>query len=391
MKYLIALIGLLLPTYLIRFNLFGRVPTTLLEIIIYVVFFYGLVTLGYTHMLKLRRRVWLPIGVLLLAVLISLYISPDKLAALGQAKAIFVDPLLVFWLILVYLEPKDLRWTIYGLSLSSLSVSGYTILQKILGNVTADGRVIGIFGYSPNYVAMFLTPIMVIAATYGFLMIKKNKVIAIAMGLIFVINVVALYLSDSRSGELAVVGGLVAFLIFNYWSVIKRKLSYKIGLAALIILVIAGAWFVFRPNFNHPSARMAASNNIRWQIWSASWELGRAHPVLGVGLGNFQESFTSLTQDRGNFKEFIIPVALTPHNIFLMFWLSLGLLGIIAFIWLSVVFFCTGSKTLKSDWSKILMAAMIALLLQGLVDTPYFKNDLSVLFWLIFAMMILLD
>ena len=32
---------------------------------------------------------------------------------------------------------------------------------------------------------------------------------------------------------------------------------------------------------------------------------------------------------------------------------------------------------------------MLATLIYGLLDTPYFKNDLSVLFWFIYALVIL--
>ena len=34
---------------------------------------------------------------------------------------------------------------------------------------------------------------------------------------------------------------------------------------------------------------------------------------------------------------------------------------------------------------------MVVLLVHGLVDTPYFKNDLSVLFWLIIGLGIIED
>ena len=93
MKYLIGLIALALPTYLIRFDIFG-VPSTLLEIIIYLVFLYGLFSLGYSHLLKTKKTIWLLIGVLLLAALASVFISPLKTTALGQFKAFFVDPIL---------------------------------------------------------------------------------------------------------------------------------------------------------------------------------------------------------------------------------------------------------------------------------------------------------
>ena len=41
--------------------------------------------------------------------------------------------------------------------------------------------------------------------------------------------------------------------------------------------------------------------------------------------------------------------------------------------------------------STVLMASMIALLVHGLVDVPYFKNDLAVLFWLLIGMMIVVS
>src|SRR4030042_1559239 len=207
MKYLIALIALALPTYLIRFD-FGGIPTTLLEILIYVIFLIVLWKLAYCQWLKVRQTFWLPIGVLLLALIISTIIAPDKLAAAGQVRAYFIDPLLVFWLMICYLEIKDFSWIFLGLAGSGLFVSIHTIIQKILGHVTADGRVIGIFGYSPNYVALFLAPIIVMTVACGIqMMSKKSYQLSVISYLLSVISIVAIYFSGSRGGLIAVVGG----------------------------------------------------------------------------------------------------------------------------------------------------------------------------------------
>lgn len=390
MKYLIGLIALALPTYLIRFDILG-VPTTVLEVVIYLIFFYGLSNLAYSQMLNVRRQIWLPIGVLLLAAVVSLLVSPDKIVALGQVKALIIDPLLVFWLVTVYLEPKDFRWIIYGLGLSGLFVSGYTIWQRMIGNLTVDGRVIGIFGYSPNYVALFLTPIMVMLFAYAVLIYKKNKLLSALAGIVFIINALGLYFTGSRSGILAVLSGVAVFTILYFWPKIKQKIALKITLAVVILLVIIGSWFVFRPDFSATSGRVTTSNNLRWQIWQTSLELIGHHPLWGVGIGNYQNAFANLTEGRGNFKEYITPEALTPHNIFLMFYLSFGFLGLAAFIWLLILFYQRGAKYFKTDLAKILLAGMAALLLQGLIDAAYFKNDLSLIFWLIFGFMIILE
>lgn len=389
MKYLIGLIALALPTYLIRFNV-GAVPTTLLEVIIYIVFLFGLYTLGYSQWLKVKKRIWLPIALLLLALIISVYIAPDQMVALGQVKGFFVDPLMVFFLMICFLEAKDIKWIFYGLMGSGLFVSVNTIWQKIAGHITADGRVVGIYGYSPNYLALYLAPIIVLALISAIQLVKKKLWLSCFLFLVSCILLLGVYFSGSRGGLLAVFGGLVFYKIVYYWDFIAKKTWRKVALVSIIILAILGAWFVFKPDFQESSGRVTTSNNLRWQIWGATLELGKMNPIAGVGLGNFQNAFGILTNNRVNYPEFITPQALTPHNIFLMWWLSTGILGLIAFVFLEIVFYFKGLRKLQNPISIILLAMMTTILLQGLVDTPYFKNDLAVLFWLIFGSMILL-
>lgn len=396
MKYLIGLIALLLPTYLIRFEI-GGIPTTVLEILIYIVFLYGLVNLAYCQWLKVKRKIWLPIGILLFSLILSFNVAPDKLAALGQIKAFFVDPLLILWLMICYLEIKDFIWVFYGLAGSGLFVSIHTIALKILGHVTPDGRVIGLYGYSPNYLALYLAPIVVMWLTYNLQLTinnkKKNFLILVVSWLLSVVSLVAIYFSGSRAGLLAIAGGFGFYLILHFWDLIKKRLWLKLAIGLLIIAAIVATWFAFRPDFQASPAeggRVTSSNNLRFQIWQTSLELGKIHPFRGVGLANFQNAFGELTQNRANFPEYITPQALTPHNLFLMFWLSLGLLGLAAFIWLLIIFYYYGFKSQKFP-AKILLAVMTTIILQGLVDTPYFKNDLAIVFWLIFGFVIILN
>lgn len=389
MKYLISLICLALPVYLIRFSFFS-IPTTGLEVLIYLVFIYGILKAGSEEWQKLKGNFWWPIGILLIVVAISVLISPDKISALGYFKAYFIDPILVFVLIIVYLKKEDFKWLVYGLAGSSLIVSIYSIWQKITGQITIDNRVIGIFGDSPNYVALFLAPIAVLLTAYGLqLTATKKYLLSTIYFLLSIISIYALILSGSRAGLLAVVFGLAIYLICHYWSKIKSKLWLKIVLIILALISIIGMWFVFRPNFNASSGRVVSSNNVRWQIWQTSFEMIGQHPVLGVGLGNYQDYFKEMTKDRANFPEFITPMAMSPHNIFLMFWLNLGILGLLGFLGILGIFYLTGFKNILQKESAILVAVMSAILISGLVDTPYFKNDLSLLFWLIFGFILL--
>jgi O-antigen ligase len=82
-------------------------------------------------------------------------------------------------------------------------------------------------------------------------------------------------------------------------------------------------------------------------------------------------------------------------------WLNLGLLGLIAFTWILVVTFKRSAYHFKKFASteinsapklRVLgMALLVSILVYGLFDTQFFKNDLSVLFWVIIAVIFVAD
>lgn len=392
MTYLISLILLLLPSYLIRFSIFG-IPTTLLEVLIYLVFFYGLYRARKIGFRNIPAKIYLPIGLLIVALIIATIISPDKRTALGEFKGFFIDPILVFWLIYQFIKKEDLPKIFWALILAGLFVAAHTIVQKILGHITEDGRVIGIFGFSPNYLALFLAPVAVLTASLLFtdyrLPSLKNKYLHFAVvGSLLAVSLVAIYFSGSRGGFLAIAAGLGVFLIAQYWSWIQKRLSAKIIVVILIVVASYTGWTFLRPDFSAETigGRTVTSNNIRWEIWRTSLELGSKHPILGVGLGNFQNAFDELTRNRVNFPEYITPMALTPHNLFLMFWLSTGILGLVAFLWLLVSFYRQVLRNFKEEFSPIVFAVMFSIVIYGLIEASIWKNDLSIIFWAIWGM-----
>lgn len=390
MTYLISLILLLLPAYLIRFSVFG-IPSTVLEVLIYAVFLYGLWRAYKAGFRPIESEIWLPIGALIIALIISTIIAPDKRVALGELKGFFIDPLIFLWLIWQFAKKEKLLLLFGSLSISGLFVAVCTIIQKILGNVTPDGRVIGIFGYSPNYLALFLMPIAVLTAGLLFTDYRlprlQNKYLRWSVvGLLFALLLLAIYFSGSRGGIMALVFGIGIFFLAKYWRFVGQRFSSKIIVAILILAAIYTAWTFIRPDFSASpaSGRVASSNNVRWQIWQASWELGAKNiknSLLGVGLGNFQAAFGELTKNRANFPEYITPMALTPHNIYLMFWLSTGILGLLSFLVLLVLFFRQALQNLSGEFAPIILAVFSAMAIYGLVEASIWKNDLSIIFF----------
>ena len=96
------LLFLLLPTYLIRFNI-GPLPTTLLEVMIWIICIIWLIkivnkkTISYLLSFIYKHKLFLiSIILFLLAATISIFTSVDTHAALGQWKAFYIEPFLIF-------------------------------------------------------------------------------------------------------------------------------------------------------------------------------------------------------------------------------------------------------------------------------------------------------
>jgi putative inorganic carbon (HCO3(-)) transporter len=123
----------------------------------------------------------------------------------------------------------------------------------------------------------------------------------------------------------------------------------------------------------------------RLQIWGDTLHMLRDHPILGAGL----RAYTQVMQPYVSTNR--IP-ELYPHNVYLAMWSELGLLGLAAFVALLVMLLWRGWRAFYSahDFARPLLwgtsAAFVAIVVHGFFDTPYYKNDLAVEFWIVAAL-----
>jgi O-antigen ligase len=146
------------------------------------------------------------------------------------------------------------------------------------------------------------------------------------------------------------------------------------------------------------------STQARIDVWRSSLQMIRDHPVLGIGPDNFQRLYApTRVQDKYNTLcppglGYMQPGAGSepclshPHDEFLDFWLSAGILGLISYLWLLYVFWREGLRLWRGphdSWVRALalavMAGMLAGMIHGLIDNSYFLVDLSLFFWLFCA------
>jgi putative inorganic carbon (HCO3(-)) transporter len=423
-----------LPTYMLRFSVLG-VPTTLLEIMIltaFAVWFIKLLKpLKFNFLRYLRDRQQHLSYPFKYEIILFLIISFTALAtahfsqsALGIFKAYFFEPLLVFILINNVFLKKGINKVLWALVFSALVVSLFAIYQKITGQfipnefwANADTRrVTSVFGF-PNAVGLYLAPLVLVMIGFlgkrlKHLKSKQNIFKAVIITVTIILAVLSIYFAKSEG---ALVG--VAAALFVYGIMVNRKM--RIATIAATIIFIIGI-VSYHPVLNYVKDKVTLndlSGQIRKQQWTETKKmLVAGNWFWGTGLSGYQQAIAPYHQEgifvytgEPNWLEMIrtdanfrathwqpTEIYMYPHNIFLNFWTELGLLGMILLVWLigkylvwgvKIFFFQVRANKNNSTVVLGLTTAMVAIVVHGLVDVPYFKNDLAVMFWLFFALL----
>ncbi len=369
-----------LPLYLIRLKFLG-LPTNILELLaVLTIVIWGI---------KNRKNIWkeffllpkfllISVGVILLGLLLSLFFNNPGATGLGILKGWFVVPLIFSFALYASLGKENFLEKIYAsLFFSSLLVSFIALVYKIMGIVTYDNRLKAFFD-SPNYLAMFLAP-GVFFGTYFLIKyaLQKRRYCFLFCLLSLSCLLIALYFTYSYGAWVSVVGSL---LITTIAIVSNKKIS-----ALAIIFAIVFSFLIFQTNTEKFSGIFSERSSLasRLTIWKSSMLMVKKNPWLGIGPGNFQNKYLEFQKYFPPYLEWAVP---TPHNIFLAFWLQTGLLGLIGFLLLLCFVFKNIWNVLKNKKTALFVAPVfmffIYFVLHGLIDTPFWKNDLAFLFWI---------
>jgi putative inorganic carbon (HCO3(-)) transporter len=227
---------------------------------------------------------------------------------------------------------------------------------------------------------MFLVPASLISLQI--IDLVKNKMPKIITGLSFILPILGVYFSGSRGGMVALAIGAALFL--NYRFINKRwatkAFPFHWLMFALTWIGLNAVYLCYAIFWDKDET---GGDAVRIQIYRYAMNmLGNVKSfVFGIGLDNFQNKLAGMPILQ-SFRETGLSYALHPHNLLLAFWLNLGIIGLLSFIFLVASFFkkAYGSKNyLRAAY----IAAMFAILVHGFFDTTYFKNDLAALFWLL--------
>ncbi len=377
-----------LPAYLVRLKI-GPFPSTLLEVLFGLLFVVWLIRFAkddsrvISETIKKKPYFFAALGIFFVASLLGVAVSDMVLLSFGQWRAYFLEPMVLFFILIgrsKKLETRDYLWPIL---FSTLSISVYAIVQKFTGYgiatpewTAAATRRVTAFYTSPNAVALYLAPLVPLAAAFALKLYKENKKsaagVAIGSGLV---SLMAIAFTFSQGAYIALGLGFVVGI---------GLLGYKKSAVALVVLgsIAAGA-IIFFPN-SLPIHYKSAGNRV--VLWSYSKEFLTASPqnfALGAGVRQFFRKIQKPHYDVKKMERLIY-----PHNIFLNFWTETGLLGMLSFTAIYVYLLVCAYRYYRHR-DKLLGAGLfvmlVVLFIHGLIDVPYFKNDLAMLFWVLAA------
>ena len=181
-------------------------------------------------------------------------------------------------------------------------------------------------------------------------------------------------------------------LFFTIITAVHQKKFLFIGLFFVIAVTILVFQFNTSKFSNLINFSQRSSFASRIMIWDSSILMIKQNPILGIGPGNFQSVYLSLQKYFPPYLEWAVP---EPHNVFLAFWLQAGFLGLIGFLLLLFFVFKKLFGIIKNKKDPFLAAPLLGFfiytVLHGLIDTTYWKNDFSFLFWICIFLTIFLQ
>lgn len=380
----VALIALT-PLYLVRFT-FIVIPTTFLEVCIYIAVAVWLVrwfqrSISMTGIGKYQLwflNLWLSIG------LVAAFHSPDIREAYGAWKAYCIDPLLFVILFLTTITTRERIYRALWSAGSAVLLLAVVAIWQSLGLIPSPEpwisqmppRVASVFDY-PNALGLFVAPIvgLFLPAALGvgqWSGRRRRFAWAVVIG-----GTLAAVLAVSQGAWFGIAAAAVLTVMF----LPRRWRTLGVGLAVMALVLTI-------PTVRHQLIDLVTfhdtSGDVRRKLWQGTIRLLHDHPINGAGLTGFPSMY-NIYRDASH-----VELLLYPHNIFLNFWATLGLPGLIAALTLLVYAFerlARVHQTAELGAIRVgVMAALVALIVHGLVDVPYFKNDLAILFWFLIAL-----
>lgn len=382
--YLFADSRILYPLIFINIFLYPFTPTAL-----GVIFSTGLFGMMIIHAVihqnncRKSKLIIFTVLIFLAYLLISLFFNDVK----SDGLLIFItySSILLFTaaLTVTIYKKKDAMILIHIITATVLTVSIHGLYQVFAGvpvdpawlDESSSGNVIRIYSVfgNPNVFGEFLT--LTVPIVFAGFNLQRNKIFKSIFGLVFLLGMLNVLFTFSRGSMLSIFIVMVMIVVFKdrkylpllFVMILLSPLVMPSSLLERILTIFQGG---------------DTSTSYRVSIYMASYDMLRDHLLTGVGLGNFKVLYNAYAYSAA--KSF------HAHNTVLMVFIELGLMGLLA--WLYMMFVWTrevvSSQKTDNEWSYYAFAAFAGVLgctLQGMVDHIWHNYDILFFYFFMIA------
>ncbi|MCW3050050.1 MAG: O-antigen polymerase [Solirubrobacterales bacterium] len=218
-------------------------------------------------------------------------------------------------------------WVIAAFVIGATIAALYGIARPPSPNSLRGDRIGGIVG-DPNELASVLVAGLVLAVALA-AVLRQRTLGRVAAGAAACVILLAIFLTLSRGGLLAL--GVV--LVVGIFSAGRWRV-----MAIVLALVATLGTVTYFSEFASPVARQrvttAGNGSGRTGLWTVAWRMVDAHPVRGVGAGNFPVSSVHYLLRPGAIPDgyFIVDRPEVTHNVYLQLLAETGLVGLSLFL-----------------------------------------------------------
>ncbi len=319
-------------------------------------------------------------GLLLIGTVLS-YSAHPSLAGLGQVKSFFVFPIWLYFFAVSVVHNTDIPRITRHWRYMLLLVALGAIIFGLTQGFTYDHRLRAWLD-SPNLLAILLLPGVIVWWSEAIVSAQQRIGVWAAWG----IAMAALLLTRSYSAVSAALVSMAAFVwimrgYVSFPSLLRRKL-FLIPLVLLLVFVSVergtDKWAMLT------TLHERSSLESRMMIWKAATQMIIDQPLFGIGPARFQETYLAYQAYYPPYLEWAVP---HPHNLWLAFWLSSGVLGAIALVWLAGSLILFSRPCAEGTKKSLFLAILVSFFTVGFLDVPYFRAEFCYSFWLVLALL----
>jgi len=327
---------------------------------------------------KSSKLIFLIIAFYLMHVVASLYSKNKDIALFDlEVKAsLIVFPLVFLFISKTLIKNKDVIFKLFiiisaiiSLFLISNALYNFIILKEISAIIYSNFSIL----LHPSYYAMYLVFAIIVSA-YGYSkFICKKQIIPI---IAILINLIALLLSDSKSGF---VSGFFVFIYLLVSYLYKRSKPYTVlSILGLLILgfvlintnqrlqIMFNVTESYQETISNPNT-YKESTGLRILSWNATVETIKENPIFGVGTGDIKPELLKKYEKLNYQKN--IDIKMNVHNQFLETWLGQGVFGFVLLLLVFIIPFIDAIKRKNIILQTFLVLMFINFLFESMLNT----------------------